>query len=230
MALKRAIMMSFLAHGALLVSLLAGRGCAMLPKNKPSMPIEAHLVVKNKRKDLLPKKAKAPSEKIELKQEPLTQKQVLKETKPLVGDKQAKTATKSNDSYMKALSSLSKNFADDIAAKEEPIVDPVYEGDANDSYFDQIYSQIKASFVVPPHLNGPKGHSLKISVRIFLAFNGDLIKVLVAAPSQDEQFDKAVIEGIKRVNSFGEVPIYLQSSLRTEGILVDLCPFTCTDS
>lgn len=211
------------------MGMLTSRGCMVMPKDTPRMPIQAHLVVKNKRKDLLPKKPRAPSENLGIHQkEPQVQKQVEKEAKPL-GTQQAKKTAKSNDNYMKALSSLSQDFAKDIAAKEDTPADPVYEGDADDSYFDQIYSLIKASFVVPPHLNGPKGHNLKVSVRIFLAFNGDLIKVLVAAPSHDEQFDKAVIEGIKRVNSFGEVPIFLQSSLRNQGVLVDLCPFTCAD-
>lgn len=143
---------------------------------------------------------------------------------PIAEDIKKKPAKKNKD-YTKALSTLSASFVKELA--EMPEEEPEGEVMPDSSYFDQVYSLIKESFIVPPHLNGPSGQNLRAVIRIFLAFDGHLNKLLLINSSGDEHFDKAVTEGTKRVNNFGPVPVYLQDTLRDHGLLVELCPFKC---
>jgi outer membrane biosynthesis protein TonB len=229
---KRAIIISSAVHAALFALLLSGLDWSSAAQKSPSLPIEAQLVVKNKDKNLLPKKPKAkPIAEAPKPDAPPKEVKapdpVAKEVTPKKTPEKTVSKAKNNDAYMKALSSLSQNFARDVAVKEEVEPEGVTAEDA--SYFDQIYSLIKASFVVPPHINGPQGRSLQAVLRIYLASDGSLNKLDLVTASGDEHFDKAVMEGTKRVHNFGPVPIFLQASLREKGVVVELCPFTCTE-
>lgn len=230
MDLKKAIIISFAAHCTLLVVLSSNIDWSWRNRNVPVRALEAHVVVKKqKNKDHLPKKIKAPKA-----QEPVVDKQVI--DKPVVDapidDPKPlphKIAPKKTDKadYSKALASLSQTFAQEIQdiKPEEPEGDVIPDA----SYFDQVYSLIKQSFVVPPHINGPAGQNLSAVIRIFLAADGALNKLELESSSGDEHFDKAVLEGTKRVNNFGAVPIFLQDVLRDRGLVIELCPFTCKE-
>lgn len=228
MGFTKSIIISAVLHTVVLAIMLFRIDWQLLPKNKTTMPIEARLVIKNKDKNLLPKKPKKLPEALV---PPQAEDKPVDKAKPQEANakKPAETAKKitKNVDYMKALSSLSHSFARDVATKEEP--EPDAEEALDVSYFDQIYSLIKASFVVPPHINGPQGRNLQASIRIYLASDGRLTKLNLVTPSGDEHFDNAVTQGAERVNNFGPVPIFLQSMLQERGILVDLCPFKCAE-
>lgn len=228
MNLKRALIVSALLHGVVVVVVSLGVNWSW-QKMKPWQSLQANVVFKDKQrpKELLPKKMKAlPSEKPTDVEAPKKIKEdappVKKEAEkaPPVKPKNEKPSTK----YTNTLASLTQSFAKDLASEvSEASIEPIEDS----SYFDQVYSLIKASFVVPPHLDGQKGESLMAIIRIFLARDGNLNKITLETSSGDEQFDRAVIDGTRRVNNFGDVPIFLQSVLREEGIVVELCPIKC---
>jgi len=238
---RRGLLASFLLHCAIFVLLFSGIDWSLRKAEVNLKPIEAHLVVKKKQEkpELLPRKLKEPvaqpndslpkeDKKVDPPKEtafPITP--PLKSEPAKVSAKKAENASKKSSKYVNKLSSLSQMFAKDLAAEEEVPL----EGELVDDsfYFDQVYTLIKESFVVPPHLQGPKGETLRAVLRIFLAADGGLLKLDLELPSGDEHFDKAVLDGTKRVNNFGAVPIFLQGSLRERGIVVELCPVKCQD-
>lgn len=194
------------------------------------MPLEARLMFKKKPRpeNLLPEKMPAPKPAIKTPpEEKAPTKAVAKEeTRPLkANDKKA--PTKIID-YKKQLARLSKSFSEElneaVSAKEEAI-----EIEADESYFDQIYSLIKRSFVVPPHVNNPRGRNLRAVLKLFLFPDGSLSRLLLEHSSGDESFDKAVMDGTRRVSNFGAVPILLQSALSKNGVLIEMCPFKCPE-
>lgn len=168
--------------------------------------------------------AKAKEEKIEKvkKAEPPKKEEPL----PKVAEK-IKSKPKTATDYSKALASLSQTFAQDLAdAKpEEAVGEPIIDS----NYFDEIYTLIKESFVVPPHINGPQGKNLQTVVKLFLSADGSLLRIELVTPSGDDHFDKAVMDGTQRISNFGLVPITLQGMVRERGIVVELCPFKCKD-
>lgn len=234
MSLKRPLIISSLLHALLLALLMSGIDWSFeLSKPKP-LPIEARLIVKKQKdKNHLPKKPKpqpSSQEMIEPKDEkPPTPIAAKPEEKivPQAETKTQKAKAKPARDYIKDLASLSQSFAKELdeTAKSEPQGDEV----TDQNYFDQVYTLIKESFVVPAHLNGPQGQGLSAVLRLFLAADGSLSKLDLMTSSGDEYFDKAVIEGTKRVNNFGAVPIFLQDSLRQRGIIVQLCPIKCSE-
>jgi hypothetical protein len=226
--MKRALIASFMLHSVCFILLLFGRDWSHTKSKQSLKPIEARLVIKNqhKNKQLLPKKITIPSPKpddINQENAPALKQAGQKELtkKPL---KQEKDSSQ----HLKKLSSLSQMFAKELATEE--VVEPEGEVADDSSYFDQVYTLIKESFVVPSHLDGPKGESLQAVLRIFLASDGSLNKLDLETPSGDPHFDKAVVDGTKRVNNFGAVPIFLQNVLRERGIVVELCPVKCKDA
>jgi|GEM_PF-1555100 len=240
MNLKKALIASFLLHGLLLV-LSSGIGWAWSKSRAPLKTIETHLVIKDKsrNKELLPRKEKAPpppeQEKKREKDQiaPMAKAEepvVKKDTKDV---KDASIASKRSlpktapSKYVNKLASLSEMYAKEIT--EEKITVP--EGEVeDDSYFDRIHTLIKESFVVPKHLDGPRGAQLQAVIRLFLASDGSLNKLTLETPSGDEHFDKAVIDGTKRVSNFGAVPVLLQDVMRERGLVVELCPVKCQKS
>lgn len=227
MSLKRALIASFFTH--VLIFCCLASGFTWNFQKIREQPIEAHLVMKdkNREKDLLPKKKKqtesdtiapekAPPEALEK-----------ANTAPKKPDLAAKNSSKTPEvtDNMRKLAALSQSFLQDLSKEDEP--DPEDIASNDNSYFDQIYTLIKESFVLPPHIDGPSGRSLKAVLRIFLVADGSLLKVDLESSSTDEHFDKAVMDGTKRVNNFGPVPIFLQNMLRERGIVVELCPFKC---
>lgn len=140
------------------------------------------------------------------------------------------SAKKPVKDFAKQLASITKSFAKDFEKEQQEVFTPDGEVADDATYFDQVYALIKGSFVVPPHIDGPAGHKLQTVVRIFLASDGTLTNLELESSSGDEHFDKAVIDGTRRINNFGAVPIFLQAALRERGIVVELCPFKCANS
>lgn len=220
---KRALILSLVVHALLLATLSFGFGFKLKPKE---VTISARLVMKSKKKnkELLPKKPKAakaePEKKLDKPTEDLAK--ALEKPPKATGEKPAKQV----ENYADTLKALSRSFLEEVNAKsnDEP------EDEGGEDYFDQVYSLLKSSFVVPPHLNGPKGEKLQVTVRIYVAKDGSIKKLDLENSSGDDHFDKAVMDGARRVNNFGPVPIFLQDTLRERGILVELCPFKCLNS
>jgi TonB-like protein len=146
---------------------------------------------------------------------------------PIKNDNNKKVNKKTAD-YMGELARLSKSFREELEHNVDA-KEVIEEVEADGSYFDQVYSLIKRSFVVPPHVNGPRGRSLQAVLRLFISPNGDLFRVTLVRSSGDEHFDKAIMDGTKRVHNFGAVPLMLQNSLREDGVLVEMCPFKCSE-
>lgn len=248
MGFKRAFLGSIIFHGVLLALLMIQAGRSLKPKNNHA--IEAHALFRTNEPDhsLLPRKKQEPvlvpkekpeapkskDQKVEakpsVKDQGLARDQVVKKEHPVVR-KAAKVVKKERipaHNYARELTSLSAAFAKEL--EEEGAQAQVEEqDDAQTSYFDQIYTLIKEAFILPPHINGPKGKDLYAVLRLFLASDGSLVKLDVESSSGDEHFDRAIADGTRRVNNFGRVPIGLQNVVRERGIVVTLCPFTCPE-
>lgn len=219
---NKAFLLSMVLHLGLIL-VLGARLNFSWPHKKEMPAVEAHLVFKAKVRDkeLLPKKH-APNQAAA---EKMIEKTVTLEQKVLapIHAQSKKVAAKHN--YSKELASLSKMFNQELHSKKT--VELISEAPVEHSYFDQIYTLIKESFIVPPHVNGPAGYKLQAVVRLFLLADGSLSDLKLEQSSGDEHFDKAVLEGTKRVANFGSVPILLQGLMRERGVVVELCPFTC---
>ncbi|HXW60051.1 MAG TPA: TonB C-terminal domain-containing protein [Myxococcota bacterium] len=221
---KKYLVASLILHLLLCYFLVFG-----LPYKKTAkdhVAISAQLMFKKKARpeNWLPEKMPPQAKKIVAEEKAPTKQP--KETAALPIKKDLKP--KKTADYMRELARLSKSFSEEldhnVDAKEV-----IEEVEADGSYFDQIYSLIKRSFVVPPHVNGPRGRSLQAVLRLFISPKGDLFRVTLVRSSGDEHFDKAVMDGTKRVHNFGAVPLMLQNSLREDGVLVEMCPFKCSE-
>lgn len=226
---KKTLIMSLTVHMLLLALLIFG---LPLKPAKNHIALEARLMFKKKARaeNLLPQKMPQVAnkqEKIEEKTE-LKKAPVPKEETVAAKAEAPKIAPKKKVDYKKELARLSQTFSEElshsVSAKEDYV-----EIEADGSYFDQIYSLIKRSFVVPPHVNGPQGRSLQAVLRLFLSPEGNLSKLVLEHSSGDEHFDKAVMDGTKRVANFGPVPIMLQTALSKDGVMVEMCPFKCLE-
>lgn len=225
---KKTLIASLILHISLLGLILIDLPSKKAVKNQ--VAIEAKLMFKKKARPehWLPEKMPPPVAKVKA---PV----VVKDLKPAAAPqkeavlpaKEKVLAPKKKVDYMKELARLSRAFSDELDdatdAKE------VFEVEADGSYFDQIYSLIKQSFVLPPHVNSPRGRSLQAVLRLYLSPDGNLSRLSLERSSGDEHFDKAVMEGTKRVNNFGAVPIMLQSALSQDGVVVEMCPFKCLE-
>lgn len=220
----RALLISVIAHGVLACMLLVSTDWSWRSNKAITIPLEAKLIVKKaKAKKVLQQKektVKAPN--IESKKEKLPE---TVDVKPSEISQPALKAKKSREDYSKMLASLSQSFAQEVV--EDAKAEPTGEVVTDSTYFDQVYSLIKESFVVPPHLNGPQGERLRAVMKIYLSSDGGILKLELVTPSGDDHFDKAVTEGTRRVNNFGAVPLLLQDLVRERGIVVELCPITC---
>jgi hypothetical protein len=244
MQFKRAIITSAVIHAIVLGFLSAGLSFSWMKPKKNLAAIEARLTFKGKARDkeLLPRKKsrpvaqnvippkaleKAPEAKAATAPElPKVGKEVaLPVDKPVV--KETKIAKAKKD-YASELKKLSQSFSEDLS-NVKPEHEPEEFSEEDSNYFDQIYGLIKESFIVPPHVNGPAGHKLQAVIRLFLLNDGSLSKLDLEHSSGDEHFDRAVIDGAKRVNNFGKVPILLQNALSERGVVVELCPFKCSE-
>jgi hypothetical protein len=222
---RRALALSLVVHAVLCALLLFGLQFSPV-RPRTATPIEARLVIKKaKNKDHLPRKAPITEEPAKT-----NQKEKIADVKKIVDkvvtkEKATSTQAKKPSDYLKALATLSQSFAQELAESKPEEADGEVIADA--TYFDQVYSLIKAAFIVPPHINGPQGRNLQTVVKLYLASDGSLLRIDLVSPSGDEHFDKAVMEGTRRVDNFGLVPLTLQSLVRERGIVVQLCPFAC---
>ena len=214
MQLKKALKISLGLHlGACFILIF------MTAYEKPQkVTMEASLVFKNakKSKDLLPKKP------ILVKNNSLEKKIIVKEVAKKEDKKEEKLVKKNN--FLDELEVLSKSYEEDLAKK--PSSTPEDES-ANATYFDEIYTLIKNSFSIPPHLDTPAALKLKSLLRLTINAQGDILNVALEKSSGDDYFDKTVLNGTKKVTNFGPPPINLQESLSSVGILIELCPKNC---
>jgi len=243
MSAKRAFIISSMLHLFLLVGLSLGNDWWRSSPKKPHIALETNLLYheSKKKKDLLPKKnpkksadkkdtvAPAVVEK-ELKSESIKPAAKAKDVLPAIKEikPEGKVAVARGKDFSKKLQQLSKDFAAQLKSQKPEKKAEEIEGLAtDDNYFQQVYSLIKESFVVPPHINGPQGKNLSAVLRIFLSQDGTLSRLSLEKSSGDVHFDKAVEEGTLRVHNFGRVPILLQDTLANRGVVVELCPFKC---
>lgn len=230
MSFKKAIITSALFHVAIVVFFTTALSFSWLPKREPLL-LEAKMVFKGKVRDkeLLPRKRYKSAEK-SIEEAPKVEKAIKEPVpKPEVVSKEdgpLKVEEKAvKKDYASELRKLTQSFSDEIKPEKEELYEEFSDQDA--SYFDQIYALIKESFIVPPHVNGPAGQNLQADIRLFLQNDGSLLKVDLERSSGDTHFDKAVVDGAKRVTNFGKVPLLLQNALSQRGIVVELCPFKC---
>lgn len=134
-----------------------------------------------------------------------------------------KKLIKDNPQNMKMLASLSDQFAletKDFAPKEDISI-------SVNNYLDYVYAVIKKYFSIPPHIDEVNGKHLKMSLNLYIAKDGVISNIATLSKSNDEHFDKAVMESIHKIGSFNAPPLDLQYILENKGIVVDLCPFRC---
>lgn len=246
MSTKRALIISFIFHLFLVIFVSKAGNFSFSQKPKNLSALEAKLVFKGKARDkeLLPRKKKEPkaSLPVEKKEEiakikpPSEAKPKLQEQKPQPTPKPVKAESANikkiapkqvevpKKDFAQQLAKLSQAFSDEVINTDNQSEESEYE---DHSYYDQIYSLIKEAFIVPPHVNGPQGMKLQAVIRIYLEKNGSLSKLKLERSSGDDHFDNAVLDGAKRVSNFGQVPVLLQKSLNTAGVVVELCPFKC---
>lgn len=222
---KKYLVGSIILHG-ILCALLLG----VLPVKKPTsrhLPLEAKLMFKKKPRPehWLPDKVPAMKKKTAEESPQPTPKPVEEAARPQKKEKKATEPPKKTD-YLKELARLSKSFSEELdnAVDAKEVIEDL---SADGSYFDQVYSLVKRSFVVPPHVNGPRGRFLQAVLRVYIGPKGDLLRLTLERSSGDEHFDKAVMEGTQRVDNFGAVPLMLQSVLSEDGIVIEMCPFKC---
>jgi outer membrane biosynthesis protein TonB len=256
---RRPFIASFLCHLSLLVILLIDWSFLGLSSKKSVVPLETKLVFSQKTRapELLPKKDKPQPKKtpepvsaqkelkpeikpeIKPKEEPVQEKKALlkakaPEKKLVAANQTTKAQKKSSESpqkqenYLNELSRLTAELRNSVTDNDKDL-EPDDADSREASYFDQIHALIKASFILPPHLDGQKGNKLRAVLRLFLHADGSIKKIEVEKASSDSDFDRAVLDGAHRVNNFGPVPILLQSSLRERGVIVELCPIKCAD-
>jgi len=249
MRITSTTILSIVLHAALIIVLSSGFNFrARAPKKVTTL--EAKLMIKDKPRDpeLLPRKQAAlppalpaqpdhPKPRLEAPPaKPIISAPAVAVAKvsntptkavPVARPKPAKTSKpKAPTSYAQELARLSESFALELAVNsKEDAVDLSDDG----SYFDQIYLLVKKSFVVPAHINGPQGQNLQAVLRLFLSSDGNLARLILEQSSGDDHFDKAVMDGTRRVNNFGAVPIILQRTLSEDGVLVEMCPFKCRE-
>lgn len=245
MLFKRALITSLIVHAIALVFLGAGYSFSWLVPKHNLAPLEAKVIFKGKPRDkeLLPRKKSPKIPAPEQAQKSLDKKEEVKvpivpeapkmaqavvrvADKPVV--KEATKVVKSKVDYTSELKKLSASFSEDLSkiTKESA---PEELSSEDSTYFDQIYALIKESFILPPHIDGPQGHKLQAVIRLFLSDDGNLSKLDLERSSGDEHFDKAVLDGAKRVSNFGKVPLLLQNALSEKGVVVELCPFKCME-
>ncbi|USN51530.1 MAG: TonB C-terminal domain-containing protein [Myxococcales bacterium] len=242
MLLKKALIVSVIIHAIGLGFLGAGVNFSWFLHKKNQAPLEAKVIFKGKARDkeLLPKKKTvqpaqkvAPAKVVQKKttaktpvppkKTEIAQKKIKNLAKPVV--KQAERVIEHKAEYAEALKKLSASFNEDLSQLKDDVAPEDFVVDSD--YFDQIYTLIKEAFIVPPHVNGPQGQKLQAIIRLYLQRDGSLFKLNLERSSGDEHFDKAVLDGAKRVNNFGEVPILLQNALSENGVVIELCPFKC---
>jgi outer membrane biosynthesis protein TonB len=231
---QRAVTVSIIWHLMLCVGL--GLGDWLFSKDLFSPPrvMATQIVVKEGKKrpeDYLPRKAR-PAKKTQAPKapnKPLENKPNIKEKEPENPHLKPLEKIKPVDAKKLAdteslLKDLSDTFSNELDAKEDVVED---ESALDSTYFDTVYSLIKQSFVVPPHIDGPTGQKLQADLRLYIGRGGEILKMELERPSGDEHFDRAIMDGINRVNNFGPPPNELQANLSLRGIMVELCPFKC---
>lgn len=216
---KRAFLLSICFHLFLFCSLMKFQ----LFKQNPKKTLMAQLVFKGDmaKKNQLPKK-NLNSSKNEPLLLPISQKS---KSSPPKKNPPKKEIKKNSSDYNKLLKNLSSDFINDINSYKDSDNDIEKNGD----YFDQIYTLIKNSFVLPKSLEEKEKNNLNNIVKIFLKENGQLLNAILEKSSGNEIFDKLVIEGILRIKSFGQVPSSLITYFKEQGLSVKMCPYECQE-
>lgn len=96
-----------------------------------------------------------------------------------------------------------------------------------DSYELQVAQLLKNHYEIPRIISEQEAKHLRVSVRLWIDFRGQLIKIKIEQASTNQNFDQAVILSSQRIASFGAPPLLLARKYKTEGLLVQFCPLEC---
>jgi TonB family protein len=97
-----------------------------------------------------------------------------------------------------------------------------------DSYEAQILELLHRNYEIPRVISDREAKSLKLLIKLWIAPNGNLIKLKIEQVSKNSRFDQAVLQGAKKISSFGAPPLQLALKYKTEGLLIQFCPLECS--
>ncbi len=96
------------------------------------------------------------------------------------------------------------------------------------SYELQVLEILRSNYEIPRIISDREAKSLALWVRLWIAANGDLLRIKIQQASNNSRFDQAVLEGAHKIPSFGAPPLQLARKYRTEGLLIQFCPLECS--
>lgn len=96
------------------------------------------------------------------------------------------------------------------------------------SYEAQILELLRSNYEIPRIISDREAKSLKLWIKLWIAPNGDLMKIKVQQASKNNRFDQAVLQGAEKIPSFGAPPLQLARKYKTDGLLIQFCPLECS--
>lgn len=95
------------------------------------------------------------------------------------------------------------------------------------SYELQVLELLRANYEIPRVISPKEALQLKLWARLRISPRGKLIDIEIVKASQNPRFDKAVLEGSRKISSFGAPPLTLSRKYQTEGLFIQFCPLEC---
>ncbi|MES2503832.1 MAG: TonB C-terminal domain-containing protein [Myxococcota bacterium] len=97
-----------------------------------------------------------------------------------------------------------------------------------DSYELQVVELLRENYEIPRIISDREAKKLKLLVRLWIDAKGKLVKIKVQDPSRNGRFDEAVMQGSRRISSFGAPPLTMARKYKTDGLLIEFCPMECS--
>lgn len=98
----------------------------------------------------------------------------------------------------------------------------------SNSYEAQILELLRSNYEIPRVISDREAKSLKLWIKLWIAPNGNLMKIKVEQASKNNRFDQAVLQGANKISSFGAPPLQLARKYKTDGLLIQFCPLECS--
>jgi outer membrane biosynthesis protein TonB len=96
------------------------------------------------------------------------------------------------------------------------------------SYEAQILELLRSNYEIPRVISDREAKTLKLWIKLWIAPNGNLMKIKIEQASKNHRFDQAVLQGANKISSFGAPPLQLARKYKSEGLLIQFCPLECS--
>ncbi len=235
----RAVLISLLLH-FLVLGIFFGLTRGSFSSFKPPVAIKTKLVKlgKKRNKKFLPRKvtknrvAKLKSKKSVVKSQKKSKKTTdAKKKRGKKSKSKLKNKVKNKargPSAKDKLSRLIKKW-DDEGLEQGSIHGSQLQGNLLQDYSHQVALLVQEAFEVPSILSSAQRKNLSVLAKLRIGSEGELLTVEVQKSSGVNFFDNSVIEGAKKVDSFGPPPIQLRSKFTKVGIIFKFCPIQCKE-